>query len=91
MALDDYKIAGADYAGKDISGLSNRPAMTAAQLKARFDALVKNVVAVKLNGLINELKTALAALATKVTGATSGNFRLDASGQTPIAASSGGL
>lgn len=74
MALDDYKITTSDYTSKDISSLADRPALTASQLKARFDSLVKNVVAVKFNGLIDALVTAIAGLMSKVTGGTAGNF-----------------
>lgn len=81
MALDDYKIVDADYTGKDVSGLADKPTLTAAQLKARFDSLVKNVVAVRYNACIDALKTLIAGLASKVTGATNGNFAgLDADG-----------
>ena len=80
MALDDYKIAESDYSGRDVSGLADRPALSAAALKARFDSLVKNVVAVKYNGLIEALKTLAGGLASRVSGAAAGNFAAFASG-----------
>lgn len=56
MALDTNKVSEV-YSGQDISSLSDRPnedGMTAAQLKARFDNLIKNLIP-KHNSLIDAL------------------------------------
>jgi len=56
MALTDYK-ASEIYSGFDISSLSDRPnedGLTSAQLKARFDYLIKNMIPLH-NALINAL------------------------------------
>lgn len=74
MALSDNKINSSDYTGKDISGLSNKPMLPAQTLKARFDALVKNVVAVKFNALIDAVSSAITGVVKKVSGGTSGNL-----------------
>ncbi|MGN1451430.1 MAG: hypothetical protein ACI4XQ_04995 [Eubacteriales bacterium] len=56
MALTDHKVDPlSDYAGRDISGLPDVPAISSEQLKARFDSLVKDVVVPKYNALIDEL------------------------------------
>lgn len=47
--------SGSDYVGRDIESLPDVPGLSSAELKARFDALTKQVVAPKFNGLINEL------------------------------------
>lgn len=100
MSLTDLKITAADYTGKDISGLADRPALTAAQLKARFDALVKDLLAGRINGVIDLLagtggaaelgtaagKTVEAELGEAVKWATSDirYIRLDASGMIEV-------
>lgn len=58
MALVDNKIASSDYTGRAISTLAVRPLLTAAELQARFDSIVKEVVAVKMNALIDALVAA---------------------------------
>lgn len=58
MAISNYKIAVGDYANKDVASLPNVPGesgYTPEQVKARFDSLVKNVVAPKYNNLIDAL------------------------------------
>lgn len=61
MAISNYKIAVGDYANKDVASLPNVPGesgYTPEQVKARFDSLVKNVVAPKYNNLIDALTAA---------------------------------
>ena len=56
MALTDYK-ASEIFSGVDISSLSDRPnedGLTSAQLKARFDYLIKDLIPLH-NSLINAL------------------------------------
>ena len=56
MAITDYKVS-ETYSGRDIASLSDRPnqdGLTAAQLKARFDNLIKNLIP-KHNSLIDAL------------------------------------
>jgi len=58
VAISNYKIAVGDYANKDVASLPNVPGesgYTPEQVKARFDSLVKNVVAPKYNNLIDAL------------------------------------
>ncbi|MBR6772340.1 MAG: hypothetical protein IKM29_02990 [Clostridia bacterium] len=56
MSLTDHKIdERTDYVGRDIEGLEDRPLLSAKQLKARFDCLVKDLVVPKHNALIDEL------------------------------------
>ena len=55
MDIRNHEILASDYEGKDIMGLPNSVAGDAENVKARFDALVKDVVAPKYNALINEL------------------------------------
>ena len=60
MGIDDYKVKSEDFNNKDIMGLPDRPSeagFSAEQLKARFDAGAKNVLAPKLNALIDALLT----------------------------------
>ena len=60
MAIQDYKVSEA-YSGRDIASLSDRPnqdGITAAQLKARFDQLGKEVIP-NYNDLIDFIKTNL--------------------------------
>ena len=62
MAISNYKIAVGDYANKDVASLPNVPGesgYTPEQVKARFDSLVKNVVAPKYNNLIDALTCCL--------------------------------
>ena len=54
MALTQHKIT--DYKGLDIASLPDKLTGTAAENKAAFDRTVKQVVAVSLNGLIQELE-----------------------------------
>lgn len=56
MDIKNHKILSTDYTGKDIAGLPDTVSGDAASVKARFDALVKEVVAPKYNALIDELK-----------------------------------
>ncbi len=55
MALDAHKIKSSDYEGKDIAALPVRPTISAAELQAAFDRLVKEVVVPRFNALIEEL------------------------------------
>ncbi len=61
MALDTHKILSSDYEGKDIAALPTRPTISAAELQAAFDRLVKEVVVPKFNALIEELAGSLGA------------------------------
>lgn len=56
MALEELKFSGEDFAGQDISSLEDRPRLTAAELKARFDNIGKMMVAL---GAFNKLVDAL--------------------------------
>lgn len=56
--LTEYKLNPADFAGKNVSSLPDRPGeagMTAAQLKAAFDRSGEEVIASHVNGLIDVL------------------------------------
>lgn len=53
--FDQYKIHTSDYLGRDIAGLPNRPALSAQQLKERFDALSKEIIAEKFNAMCDGL------------------------------------
>lgn len=56
--LTEYKLNPADFAGKNVSALPDRPGeagMTAAQLKAAFDRGGEEVIASHVNGLIDAL------------------------------------
>jgi len=58
MALVDLKLTETDYSGNDVSALPDNPSAagySAAQLKARFDNVGKNVVGERLNSLIDYL------------------------------------
>jgi hypothetical protein len=55
MSLTDHKIEPGDYIGQDIMGLPDQVVGDAAALKARFDALVKQVLVPKINGLIDDI------------------------------------
>lgn len=64
MGFIDKKIIAADYTGKDVAGLPDKPSesgISAATLKARFDALTKDLSAVNFNALIDELVALTAA------------------------------
>ena len=61
MALSDYRITEADYKNKDIAALPVRPTISAAELQAAFDRLVKEVVVPKLNAMLEELASAVGA------------------------------
>lgn len=55
MAVQDYKIIEPDYTGKDVASLPDEPSeagMSAAELKAAFDRLTKEVVAPKHNAFV---------------------------------------
>jgi hypothetical protein len=55
MTLKDTKILPDHYAGKDIAGLPDRPELSASDMKARFDALSKEVLAPKHNAAVEIL------------------------------------
>ena len=58
MGIGDYKVKSEDFNNKDIMGLPDKPSeagFSAEMLKARFDAGAKNVLAPKLNALIDAL------------------------------------
>lgn len=55
---DDYKLQASDYTGHDIAGLADVVSGQAATLKARFDSLVKDVVAARFNALLSALDSA---------------------------------
>ena len=58
MGIEAYKITSEEFNDKDIMGLPDRPSeagFSAEMLKARFDAGAKQVVAPKLNALIDAL------------------------------------
>lgn len=55
MTLKDLKIQPENYAGKDIASLPDRPELSAAEMKARFDALAKEVIVPKFNAAVDIL------------------------------------
>lgn len=55
MTLVDLKITAADYTGKDVSSLPDSVSGQASTVKARFDALVKELVATRFNALIDAI------------------------------------
>ncbi len=60
MGIEAYKIKSEDFNSKDIMGLPDKPSeagISAATLKERFDAGAKQVVAPKLNALIDALSS----------------------------------
>lgn len=60
MGIGDYKVKSEDFNNKDIMGLPDKPSeagFSAEMLKARFDAGAKNVLAPKLNALIDFLSS----------------------------------
>lgn len=56
MDLSNLKITAADYDGKDVAGLPDSISGDADNVKARFDALVKDVVVPRLNALVDYLE-----------------------------------
>lgn len=57
MAISDLKFTSGDFAGQDIASLADRPQISTAELKARFDNIGKSMLAL---GNFNELIDALA-------------------------------
>lgn len=55
MKIQTYCVRESDYPGNDIASLPVKPQMSAAELQASFDRLVKQVMAPKLNALIEAL------------------------------------
>ena len=55
---DDYKLQASDYTGHDIESLPDVVSGQAATLKARFDSLVKDVVAARFNSFLSGLDAA---------------------------------
>lgn len=55
MSISTLKVHDTDYPNKDVASLPVKPQMSAADLQASFDKLVKLVVAPKLNALIDAL------------------------------------
>lgn len=60
MALDEYKITGEEIGAKGIVSAPDKLTGTAAENKALFDRLVRELVAEKLNELIDALSAELA-------------------------------
>lgn len=58
MTIQTYCVRDTDYPGNDIASLPVKPQMSAAELQASFDRLVKRVIAPKLNALIEALTAA---------------------------------
>ncbi|MDD2569275.1 MAG: hypothetical protein PHQ49_06480 [Clostridia bacterium] len=85
MTLTDYKITAADYFGNDVASLPDKLTGTVGENKAVFDRLVKHVVAVKLNGLIDALSSATGSIsgldADKLDG-QEGSYYLNRNGHT---------
>lgn len=52
---DENLMTGGDYAGLDIMSLDDQPNLTAAEMKARFDALVKRLIVPRFNQLLSKL------------------------------------
>ena len=55
MAITSYKVQNSDYTDKDVASLPVKPQISAAELQAAFDRLVKEVVVPKFNALIDAL------------------------------------
>ena len=55
MSISTLKVHDTDYPNKDVASLPVKPQMSAADLQASFDKLVKLVIAPKLNALIDAL------------------------------------
>ena len=78
MSFQDCKILSADIAAYGVQSQPNKLTGTAQENKAVFDALIKNLVKVKLNALIDELTGAGAAAQIgidTVTGMSSDNLQ----------------
>lgn len=56
MDFEDLKIVSSDYTGQDVASLPDVVSGQATALKARFDNLVKNLVATRFNSLIDGIK-----------------------------------
>lgn len=61
MSISTLKVHDTDYQNKDVASLPVKPQMSAADLQASFDKLVKLVVAPKLNALIDALASSTGA------------------------------
>ena len=61
LSLTDYKILSSDYPDHDVASLPVRPQISAAELQAAFDSLVKDVVVPKLNDVLDTLSSAAGA------------------------------
>ena len=61
MSISTLKVHDTDYPNKDVASLPVKPQMSAADLQASFDKLVKLVVAPKLNALIDALASSTGA------------------------------
>ncbi|MBR6739863.1 MAG: hypothetical protein IKM04_02190 [Clostridia bacterium] len=56
MSIRDLKFSSGDFSGKDISSLPDRPQISTAELKARFDSIGKSMLALgSFNGLVDAL------------------------------------
>lgn len=53
--LNDLKFTAEDFSGKDIKSLDDNPKMTAAELKAMFDNVPEEIIADKINFIIDIL------------------------------------
>ena len=79
MSLNDYKIRESDYTGKDVASLPDEPSeagMSAAELKAAFDKLGKEVIVPKHNAFVD------ASVGTGGAGTTGAEEIESGSGQT---------
>lgn len=54
---DENATLGGDYAGRDIQSLDDQPNLSAEEMKARFDALVKTLIVPRFNALLDRLST----------------------------------
>ena len=52
---DENALHGGDYTGLDVASLDDQPALSANELKDRFDALVKRLIAPRFNALLDAL------------------------------------
>ena len=73
--FDDHRITDAEIAAKGVQSRPNKLTGSAQQNKQAFDALIAEVVKVKLNALIDELQaiTAAAQIGVDVSGLSSTN------------------
>ncbi len=55
MALENYLLTEDSFTGNEVEGLDDQPNLTAEELKDKFDAASKNVIAPAVNGIINAL------------------------------------